>query len=166
MYLVVCGIADFHILFFNYYIVMCTTNSCGPINVSLSLSYEHITCTTCQNCPFQYMQINGSHLEFFYWSLLFFISIVKNEFLTPKYPRIEVLVMSVAPQNQFYIETNLAVCPFTQFAQNAHKKIAQNCRSSNKAKFAYLPTQNTVPSKNLILNTMTRYPLLTTGLVI
>ena len=38
MYLVVCGIADFHILFFYYYTVMCTTNSCGPINVSLSLS--------------------------------------------------------------------------------------------------------------------------------
>ena len=52
----------------------------------------------------------------------YFSSIVKNEFLTPKYPRIEVLVMIVAPQNQFYIETNLAICSFTQFAQYAHKK--------------------------------------------
>ena len=61
----------------------------------------------------------------FYWSLffLFFKSIVKNEFLTPKYPRIEVLVMIVAPQDQFYIETNLANCSFTQFAQYAHKKV-------------------------------------------
>ena len=32
--LVVCGIADLHILFFHYSIVMCITNSCGPINVS------------------------------------------------------------------------------------------------------------------------------------
>ena len=45
------------------------------------------------------------------------------------------------------------------------KKIAQSCRSGNKAKFAYLPTQNTVPSKNLILITMTQYPLQTTGLL-
>ena len=48
MYLVVCGIADFHILFFNYYIVMCTTNSCGPINVSLSLCI--LTLDYCENC--------------------------------------------------------------------------------------------------------------------
>ena len=66
--------------------------------------------------------------------------------------------MIVAPKNQFYIETNLAICSFTQFAQYAQNKIAQSCRSSNKAKFVYLPTQNTVPSKNLILNTMTRFP--------
>ena len=46
------------------------------------------------------------------------------------------------------------------------KKIAQSCRSSNKANFAYLPTQNTVPLKNLILNTITGTPLQTTGLVI
>ena len=32
--------------------------------------------------------------------------------------------MIVAPQNQFYIETNLAICSFTQFAQYAHTK---NC---------------------------------------
>ena len=66
--------------------------------------------------------------------------------------------MIVAPQDQFYIEANLANCSFTQFAQYAHKKITQSCRSGNKAKFAYLPTQNTVPSKNLILNTMTLPP--------
>ena len=57
--------------------------------------------------------------------------------------------MIVAPQDQFYIETNLANCSFTQFVQYAH-----------------LPTQNTVPSKNLILDTMTQYPLQTIGLVI
>ena len=61
--------------------------------------------------------------------IVIFQSIVENEFLTPKYPRIEVLVMIVAPQDQFYIETNLANS-FTQFVQYAH-----------------LPTQNTVPSK-------------------
>ena len=60
-------------------------------------------------------------LNFLLISLLFFKSIVKNEFLIPKYSRIEVLVMIVAPQDQFYIETNLAICSFTQFAQYAHK---------------------------------------------
>ena len=54
--------------------------------------------------------------------IVIFQSIVKNEFLIPKYPRIEVLVMIVAPQDQFYIEANLANCSFTQFAQYAHKK--------------------------------------------
>ena len=29
--------------------------------------------------------------------------------------------MIVAPQDQFYIETNLANCSFTQFVQYAHK---------------------------------------------
>ena len=33
------------------------------------------------------------------WEIFKFI--VRNEFLTPKYPRIEVLVMIVAPQDQF-----------------------------------------------------------------
>ena len=32
--------------------------------------------------------------------------------------------MIIAPQDQFYIETNVAICSFTQFAQYAHKK---NC---------------------------------------
>ena len=72
--------------------------------------------------------------------------------------------MIVAPQDQFYIETNLAICSFTQFAHYVQKKIAQSSRSGNKAKFAYLLSQNTVPSKNFILNTMTRYPLQTTRL--
>ena len=49
------------------------------------------------------------HLEFSIDHCYFFKSIVKNEFLTPKYSRIEVLVMIVAPQDQFYIETNLAI---------------------------------------------------------
>ena len=115
--------------------------------------------------PFPIRKLMAAILNFLLTSLLFFKSIVKNEFLIAKYFRIEVLVMIVAPQDQFYIETNLAICSFTQFAQYAHKKIAQSCRSSNKVKFAYLPTQNTVPSKNLILNTMTRYPLQTTGIL-
>ena len=59
-------------------------------------------------------------LNFLLISLLYFKSIVKNEFLIPKYSRIEVLVMTVAPQDQFYIETNLAIFSFTQFAQYAH----------------------------------------------
>ena len=61
-------------------------------------------------------------LNFLLISLLFFKSIAKNEFLIPKYSRIEVLVMIVAPQDQFCIKTNLAICLFTQFAQYAHKK--------------------------------------------
>ena len=64
--------------------------------------------------------IRAAILNFLLISLLFFKYIVKNEFLVPKYSRIEVLVMIVAPQDQFYIETNLAICSFTQFAQYAH----------------------------------------------
>ena len=70
------------------------------------------------------MQINGSHLKFSIDIIVIFQIIVKNEFFIPKYSRIEVLVMIVATQDQFYIETNLAICSFTQFAQYAHKK---NC---------------------------------------
>ena len=67
------------------------------------------------------MQINGSHLESSIDHCYFSNLLSKNEFLTPKYPRIEVLVMIVAPQDQFYIETNLANCSFTEFVQYAHK---------------------------------------------
>ena len=70
------------------------------------------------------VQIKAAILHVLLISLLFFKSIVINEFLIAKYSRIEVLVMIVAPQDQFYIETNLAICSFTQFAQYAHKK---NC---------------------------------------
>ena len=49
--------------------------------------------------------------------VIFQIYCQKNEFLSPKYPRIEVLVMIVALQDQFYIETNLANRSFTQFVQ-------------------------------------------------
>ena len=105
-------------------------------------------------------------LNFLLILLLFFKSVVKNEFLIPIYSRIEVLVMIVAPHDQFYIETNLAIFAHLHNLLNMLiKKNAQSCPSGNKAKFAYLPTQNTVPLKNLILNTMTRYPLQTTGLV-
>ena len=74
--------------------------------------------------PFPICKIMADFLNFLLISLLFFKSIVKNEFFIPKYPRIMVLVMIVAPQDHFYIETNLAICSFTHFAQYAHKK---NC---------------------------------------
>ena len=101
---------------------------------------------------FSDMQIKGSHLEFYLdIILLFFKSIIKNEFLVPIYFRIEVLVMFVAPQDQFYIETNLAYLLIDAICSKCSYKIAQSCRSSNKAKLAYLPTHNKVPSKNLYL---------------
>ena len=70
------------------------------------------------------VQIKAAILNFLLISLLFFKSIVINEFLIAKYSRIEALVIIVDPQDQLYIEPNLAICSFTQFAQYAHKK---NC---------------------------------------
>ena len=72
--------------------------------------------------PFPMYQLRAAILNFLLIPLLFFKSIVKNEFLIPKYSRIEILVIIVAPQDQFYIETNSAICSFTQFAQYAHNK--------------------------------------------
>ena len=72
--------------------------------------------------PFPICKLMAVILNFLLISLLFFKSIVKYEFLVPKYYRLEVLVTIVAPQDQLYIETNLAFCSFTQFAQYAHKK--------------------------------------------
>ena len=74
--------------------------------------------------PFPICELMAAILNFLLISLLFFISVIKNEFLIPKYSRIEVLVTIVALQDQFYTETNLAICSFTQFAQYAHQK---NC---------------------------------------
>ena len=51
--------------------------------------------------PFPICKLMAAILQFLLISLLFFKSIVKNEFLIPKYSRIEVLVMIVAPQDQF-----------------------------------------------------------------
>ena len=103
--------------------------------------------------PLQICKFRTAILNFLLISLLFLKSIVKSKFLIPKYSRITVLVLIVAPQDQVYIETN-----------SAHLLIYTICRSGNKAKFAYLHTENTVPSKNLKLNTMTWYPFQTTGL--
>ena len=99
-----------------------------------------------KNCPFQYMQINGSHASWiFYWSLLFFKSIVKNEFLTPKYPRIEVLVMIVAPQDQFYIETNLAIAHL----HNLFNMLIYPPRIQFHQKTLYLTPWHSTPSRLL-----------------
>ena len=47
------------------------------------------------------MQIKGSHLGFYIDFMAIFKTGGRNEFLTPKYPRIEVLFMIVAPEDQF-----------------------------------------------------------------
>ena len=96
--------------------------------------------------PFLICKLRVAILNFPLMPLLFFKSIVRNEFPTPKYPIIEVLIMPVGLQDQF-----LHADPFSIFAHLHNllnmliKKIAQSCRSGNKAKFAYLPTQNTNP---------------------
>ena len=96
--------------------------------------------------PFPICKLRAAILNFLLISFLYFKSIVKNEFLMPKFSRIKVLVMVVAPQDQFYIETNLAyLLIYTLCSICSLKKIAQSYCSGNKAKFAYLPTQNTVP---------------------
>ena len=47
------------------------------------------------------MQIKGSHLGFYIDFMVIFKTGGRNEFLTPKYPRIEVLFMIVASEDQF-----------------------------------------------------------------
>ena len=45
------------------------------------------------------MQIKGSHLGFYIDFMVIFKTGGRNEFLTPKYPIIEVLFMIVAPED-------------------------------------------------------------------
>ena len=45
------------------------------------------------------MQIKGIHLGFYIDFMVIFKTDGKNEFLIPKYPRIEVLFMIVAPED-------------------------------------------------------------------
>ena len=45
------------------------------------------------------MQIKGIHLGFYIDFMAIFKACGRNEFLTPKYPRIEVLFMIVAPED-------------------------------------------------------------------
>ena len=47
--------------------------------------------------------------------------------------------MIVAPQDQFYIETNLAICSFTQFAQYAHKKLPKVVAAATKLNLLIYP---------------------------
>ena len=45
------------------------------------------------------MQIKGIHLGFYIDFMVIFKTCGRNEYLTPKYPRIEVLFMIVAPED-------------------------------------------------------------------
>ena len=72
------------------------------------------------------MQIKGSHLGFYIDFMVIFRTGGRNEFLTPKYPRIEVLFMIVAPEDQF-----LHWDPFCVFAHLHH---SFNMLNKNKSK--------------------------------
>ena len=78
--------------------------SCQNTSVGYNY-YDHtITRTTPAQNPttaLSVMQIKGSHLGFYIDFMVIFKTGGRNEFLTPKYPRIEVLFMIVAPEDQF-----------------------------------------------------------------
>ena len=69
--------------------------------------------------------------------------------------------MIVAPQDQFSHEER----PFRLFDHSHNllnmliKKLPKVAEAATKLNFLFLPTQNTNPSKNLILHTMTRFPI-------
>ena len=81
--------------------------------------YDHtITRTTHAQNPtiaLSVMQIKGSHLGFYIDFMVVFKTGGRNEFLTPKYPRIEVLFMILAPEDHI-----LHWDPFSVFAHLHH----------------------------------------------
>ena len=64
--------------------------------------YSFIRTTHAQNTimPFLLCEVSAAILDFILISWLFFKPIVRNAFLAPKYPRVEVLLMIVAPKGQ------------------------------------------------------------------
>ena len=86
--------------------------------------YDHtITRTTPAQNPtiaLSVMQIKGKHLGFYIDFMVIFKTGGRNEFLTPKYPRIEILFMIVAAEDQFFILRPIQpICSFTSFVQYA-----------------------------------------------
>ena len=86
------------------------------------------------------MQIKGSHLGFYVDFMVIFKTGGRNEFLTPKYPRIEVLFMIVAPEDQFHIETHSAylliyiihsICSITKSKKLLKWQLSLICLFSN-----------------------------------
>ena len=65
--------------------------------------------------PFLLCEVRAAILDFILISWLFFKTIVRNAFLAPKYPRVEVLLMIVDHQGQF-----LHWGPFSLFAHLHH----------------------------------------------
>ena len=63
--------------------------------------YAFIRTTVAQNTTIalSVMPIKGSHLWFYINVMVMFKIIVRNAFITHKYPRIKVLLMIIAPQD-------------------------------------------------------------------
>ena len=73
-----------------------------PKHIGYNYCDHTITRTTHAQNPtiaLSVMQIKGSHLGFYIDFMVIFKTGGRNEFLTPKYPRIEVLFMIVAPED-------------------------------------------------------------------
>ena len=64
-------------------------------------SFIRITLAQIPQLPFLLCEVRAAILDFILISWFFFKTIVRNAFLAPKYPRVEVLLMIVAPQGQF-----------------------------------------------------------------
>ena len=65
--------------------------------------------------PFLLCEVRAAIVDFILISWLFFKTIVRNAFLAPEYPIVEVLLMIVTPQGQF-----LHWGPFSLFAHLHH----------------------------------------------
>ena len=86
--------------------------------------YDHtITRTTHAQNPtiaLSVMQIKGIHLGFYIDFMVIFKTCGRNEFLTPKYPRIEVLFYDCSPRrSHFTLRSIQHICSFTSFIQYA-----------------------------------------------
>ena len=72
-------------------------------------------------------KLRAAILDFILISWLFLTTGGRNEFLTPKYPRMEVLFMIVARRSIFTSRPIQHICSFTSFIQYAQYKNPKSC---------------------------------------
>ena len=108
--------------------------------------YAFIRTTLAQNTTtaLSVMWSTGSHLGFYIDIMVVFQNIVRNAFLAPKYPRVEVLVLIIAPQGQFLHWGAFSlgpICSFTPCAciQYGHKNLSNVTKAATKLHLLIYP---------------------------
>ena len=92
--------------------------------------------------PFLLCEVRAAILDFILISWLFFKTIVRNAFLTPKYPRVEVLLMIVArTRSIFALRPFQFICSFTPCicTQYAHKNLSKVSKAATKLNLLNYP---------------------------